>query len=377
MEEPNPGFSSSFVLPHGTQAQTLSLSLGNRPFQVKACKYLLPARELLDEFCSLGGGGSVKRNGKQQSDPSSSCVHHSLCSMEPLELHRRKDKLLAMLQEVDKRYGRYSEQMTAVVAAFEAVAGEGAARTYSVLASKAMSRHFRCLRDGIVTQLRAMGDGAPGLTPRLRLLDQSLRQHEAFQHAGMLDVAHPWRPQRGLPGRSVSILRAWLFEHFLHPYPSDVDKLILARQTGLSRGQVSNWFINARVRLWKPMVEEMYLEEMKEEKKSNDQFPCTTIKHGGGSNPYPNDPSSQPHYETHMTSSIVSNVNTHHQNFDVLNTGSNFYDMDELTLGLQRCQGPSSLAREEVGDDHEFMSDAACGRPGQFHSIRLKGRAAA
>jgi hypothetical protein len=28
--------------------------------------------------------------------------------------------------------------------------------------------------------------------------------------------------------------------------------------------QVSNWFINARVRLWKPMVEEMYVEEMKD-----------------------------------------------------------------------------------------------------------------
>lgn len=28
--------------------------------------------------------------------------------------------------------------------------------------------------------------------------------------------------------------------------------------------QVSNWFINARVRLWKPMVEEMYSEEMKD-----------------------------------------------------------------------------------------------------------------
>lgn len=28
--------------------------------------------------------------------------------------------------------------------------------------------------------------------------------------------------------------------------------------------QVSNWFINARVRLWKPMVEEMYAEEMKD-----------------------------------------------------------------------------------------------------------------
>lgn len=29
--------------------------------------------------------------------------------------------------------------------------------------------------------------------------------------------------------------------------------------------QVSNWFINARVRLWKPMIEEMYTEEIKEE----------------------------------------------------------------------------------------------------------------
>ena len=28
--------------------------------------------------------------------------------------------------------------------------------------------------------------------------------------------------------------------------------------------QVSNWFINARVRLWKPMVEEMYQQELKE-----------------------------------------------------------------------------------------------------------------
>lgn len=29
--------------------------------------------------------------------------------------------------------------------------------------------------------------------------------------------------------------------------------------------QVSNWFINARVRLWKPMVEEMYQQESKDE----------------------------------------------------------------------------------------------------------------
>ena len=28
--------------------------------------------------------------------------------------------------------------------------------------------------------------------------------------------------------------------------------------------QISNWFINARVRLWKPMIEEMYKDEFSE-----------------------------------------------------------------------------------------------------------------
>lgn len=32
---------------------------------------------------------------------------------------------------------------------------------------------------------------------------------------------------------------------------------------------MSNWFINARVRLWKPMVEEMYMEEIKEQEQNN------------------------------------------------------------------------------------------------------------
>lgn len=34
--------------------------------------------------------------------------------------------------------------------------------------------------------------------------------------------------------------------------------------------QVSNWFINARVRLWKPMVEEMYQQEAKEREREEE-----------------------------------------------------------------------------------------------------------
>ena len=54
---------------------------------------------------------------------------------------------------------------------FEAVAGNGAATVYSALALKAMSRHFRCLKDGILGEIqatrKAMGEKdpvAPGTT---------------------------------------------------------------------------------------------------------------------------------------------------------------------------------------------------------------------
>ncbi|XP_054809242.1 homeobox protein BEL1 homolog [Prosopis cineraria] len=268
---------------HQQQEDEAGGNLYQGHFLLKNSRYLVAAQELLNEFCSLGmkQGDMVKQKSsshksKQWEDDNGIglCKKHPVGSLEFIELQKRKTKLLSMLEEVERRYRHYCNQMKAVVSSFEEVAGTGAARVYSALALKAMSRHFRCLKDGILSQIevarRGMGEKDPvapgttkGETPRLRIIDQALRQQRAFQQMSMME-SHPWRPQRGLPERSVSVLRAWLFEHFLHPYPSDMDKHILARQTGLSRSQVSNWFINARVRLWKPMVEEMYLEEMKE-----------------------------------------------------------------------------------------------------------------
>ncbi|EPS58139.1 hypothetical protein M569_16677, partial [Genlisea aurea] len=261
------------------QTQTFSL--------LRNSKYLGPAQDLLNQFCNLAGDAESEKTLKSykntETEEEDAVNRQALYSLDVIELQRRKSKLLQMLDEVDNRYRHYCDQMKAVNASFEAIAGDGAARVYSRMASKAMSRHFRCLRDGIAMQIRsvrkAMGEKDCGMskgeTPRLRLLDQTLRQQRALQQMSMMET-HPWRPQRGLPERAVSMLRAWLFEHFLHPYPCDVDKHILARQTGLSRSQVSNWFINARVRLWKPMVEEMYREELKESEtgqKDPDQKP--------------------------------------------------------------------------------------------------------
>lgn len=51
------------------------------------------------------------------------------------------------------------------------------------------------------------------------------------------------------------ILKQWLLDHFLNPYPGDEEKHQLMRRTGLTYNQLNNWFINARVRLWKPLVD--------------------------------------------------------------------------------------------------------------------------
>ncbi|KAG6422135.1 hypothetical protein SASPL_118698 [Salvia splendens] len=253
--------------------------------------YSKAAQELLMEFCSVGNGRENRIVKKQGRNPnlasddngvrlSSSKNHHSLSPSERTEYQRRKIKLLSMLDEVEERYMKYSEQMQAVVDSFDAAAGEGAAAAYTGLARRAMSRHFRSMNDAVGREMKeclaALGEKEVGITkgetPRLKAVEQKYRRQKALQlqHMGTGTTDHDsWRPQRGLPDRSLTILRAWLFEHFLHPYPSEADKHLLSRQTGLSKNQVSNWFINARVRLWKPMVEEMYQQEFKEAAAAN------------------------------------------------------------------------------------------------------------
>ncbi|CAN6166270.1 unnamed protein product [Urochloa humidicola] len=347
----------------------LPASSMQQPLQLRSSKYLGPVQELLGEFCSIqegdflyamNGGGVNKRAPKGgkwddvETSSSSSGLwgHPSLSSMDLLELERRKVRLLSMVEEVDRRYRLYREQMRAVEVSFEAVAGAGAAQVYTRLALRAMSRHFRCLRDALVAQVRALrkamgerdgGAAAPagatkGDTPRLKVLDQCLRQQRAFQQPGTIIENYPWRPQRGLPERAVAVLRAWLFEHFLHPYPNDVDKHILARQTGLSRSQVSNWFINARVRLWKPMIEDMYTEEVKQQSEAAHQNPS-----GGGA------AAVKPEQQTNttaaagnprMASMISSNIGGDHllSSYPSLHGSHHGGAAVSLTLGLQQQQ---------------------------------------
>ncbi|XP_061376698.1 BEL1-like homeodomain protein 8 [Gastrolobium bilobum] len=307
---------------------------------LKSSRFLKSAQQLLDEFCCLSGSkfgktcdGServsedvsastsadtvtvnetgVATNNASNSGSSSSMFYisnensadmgagsGSFCLSSRPDYQQKKAKLLYMQEEVTRHFKQYHQQMQMVVSSFESVAGLSYATPYISLALKSITRHFRCLKNSISDQLKLISEvlgedlSIPSTSTsskvdtnmeRLRCIDHNYQKNKSSRVAtGLLEPQqHAWRPQRGLPERSVAILRAWLFEHFLHPYPTDTDKHMLATQTGLSRNQVSNWFINARVRVWKPMVEEIHMLETKtttganENSSKNEGTSCT------------------------------------------------------------------------------------------------------
>lgn len=121
--------------------------------------------------------------------------------------------------------------MQMVISAFDSVPGLSNATPYISRSLKTISRHFRCLKNAIADQLkhikRALGEDLSSPTSFLKgdssssmRYDQSFTKVKSGACGGTGHVGHQshvWRPQRGLPERAVSILRAWLFDHFLHP----------------------------------------------------------------------------------------------------------------------------------------------------------------
>uniref|UniRef100_A0A803KR96 Homeobox domain-containing protein n=1 Tax=Chenopodium quinoa TaxID=63459 RepID=A0A803KR96_CHEQI len=374
-------------------------------------KYLKPAQELLEEVVNVGsnstnfndkansGGDNTTTNNNGDNRIGDSSGAHKdkakaaakaaaaaeMSTAQRQELQMKKAKECLVTGYSDSDYAADVDTRRSVTGYVftlggSVAAGIGSAKLYTSLALKTISKQFRCLKDAIMSQIKAtsksLGEEESnsnalgvklegGAGSRLRFVDHQLRQQRALQQLGMMQH-NAWRPQRGLPERAVSVLRAWLFEHFLHPYPKDSDKHMLAKQTGLTRSQVSNWFINARVRLWKPMVEEMYLEEVKtqEQNSGNSEDNTTTANKNGKSSKNDDHTTSketgagqqreqqdhggaviQPHQQQadHTTNDMISNLSamsaTSSQGFTLIGSSS---DMESLMARSPKKQRSNS-----------------------------------
>ncbi|GJN38646.1 hypothetical protein PR202_gb27708 [Eleusine coracana subsp. coracana] len=177
--------------------------------------------------------------------------------------HNLRDDLLKLLQLMDQRCNQCLDEMQSAACKYGSMVRPGALS--APFAHRAVAATHRRLRARIVAEIAAATrttqrgrDQCSSLADRERSWESAfIEKHWALRQLRRGDQ-QSWRPQRGLPEKSVAVLKAWMFENFLRPYPKDNEKEMLAARSGLSRSQVSNWFINARVRLWKPMIEEMY-----------------------------------------------------------------------------------------------------------------------
>ena len=66
------------------------------------------------------------------------------------------------------------------------------------------------------------------------------------------------KKKTALSAYAVEYLKAWMMspDHIEHPYPSEDEKVMIMKDTGIELKQLTNWFVNNRKRYWKPKVEE-------------------------------------------------------------------------------------------------------------------------
>ncbi|WVZ79767.1 hypothetical protein U9M48_027308 [Paspalum notatum var. saurae] len=238
-------------------------------------------QQTLDEFvgCLLqdaaGGFAGLAAGGGEASCPlpSSSCSKTTTSNpsvflgSEEQAHEKLKNEVQKLLQLLDQRCNQCMDEIQSAASKYGSMVRPGGVALSAPFAHRAVSAMHRRLRArimGEITVATRRGDAPLPASSSLSLADRERSWESAFiqKHWALRQLRRgdqqSWRPQRGLPEKSVAVLKAWMFENFLRPYPKDNEKDMLAARSGLSRSQVSNWFINARVRLWKPMIEEMY-----------------------------------------------------------------------------------------------------------------------
>lgn len=137
--------------------------------------------------------------------------------------------------QLESREERYFGELGRVASSFEPALGDGAASAYTSLMAQAMARHFGNLRRAILRRLRLhaaaaakrtlrageegeRGDGGDDDDDDEEVTEEMVEMvARRTKLAAAARAEQAWRPLRGLPEGSVAVLRAWLFDHFLHP----------------------------------------------------------------------------------------------------------------------------------------------------------------
>ena len=106
-----------------------------------------------------------------------------------------------------------------MISAFHGIIESGVPQMNVRFALHSVFAFYKNLRKRINTQIVLTGQqsDSESIRGKERSFEASFIQKQwALQQLKKTDH-QCWRPQRGLPEKSVSVLRAWMFQNFLHP----------------------------------------------------------------------------------------------------------------------------------------------------------------
>ncbi|KAD5317275.1 hypothetical protein E3N88_17221 [Mikania micrantha] len=246
-----PGRQMGFV-EQASSCNSKNLSLGfdsntNRQIEVLQRSsgsngYLHVMQEMLTEMASYSLGNNLDQmtckqiNFDEFSYGNNKFDHRFDPVLNSYGIKEKKKHLLALLEMVDERYNQCLDEIQTVISAFHAVT-ELDPQIHACFALRTVTFFYKNLRAKLSNHILSMGASFNPLDPKEEELTSFVPKQWALQQLRRNDH-QLLRPQRGLPEKSVSVLRAWMFQNFLHPYPKDAEKQLLAVKSGLTRSQV-------------------------------------------------------------------------------------------------------------------------------------------
>jgi hypothetical protein len=82
-----------------------------------------------------------------------------------------------------------------------------------------------------------------------------------------------------LKSHVVDYLKVWIMspEHISHPYPTEKEKVQIISDTGIELKKLNNWFVNNRIRYWKPRMEALEKRQHKHRHEEQGEHQAATV----------------------------------------------------------------------------------------------------
>jgi hypothetical protein len=126
---------------------------------------------------------------------------------------------------MEQRCNRCLDEMQSAASKYGSMVRPGGGALCAPFAHRAVSATHRRLRARIIAEIVGSTQSQRGReqSSSVSLADRERSWESAFiqKHWALRQLRRgdqqSWRPQRGLPEKSVAVLKAWMFENFLRP----------------------------------------------------------------------------------------------------------------------------------------------------------------